>query len=86
MAGYSKNPLWKKLGIKEGHTCYLFHSPENYFELLEETPRKTEWDDDLSSGAYDFQHVFVTELNVLKSNWEKWKKVLKKDGSMWISW
>ena len=69
MAGYSKNPLWKKLGIKEGYVCYLFSSPDNYFELLEETPKDTEWDDQLSSALYDFQHVFTTHMGTLKSNW-----------------
>ena len=64
----------------------MFASSENYFELLEETPKDTEWDDELSAEAYDFQHVFVTELNVLKSNWEKWKKALKKNGTLWVSW
>lgn len=86
MAGYSKNPLWKKLGIKEGYTCYLFNSPEDYFDLLEETPIDTVWDDDLSSGPYDFQHVFVTHKTTLNSDWDKWKNALKKEGSLWVSW
>ncbi|WP_370089340.1 DUF3052 domain-containing protein [Ekhidna sp.] len=86
MAGYSKNPLWKKLGIKEGYACFLFDSPENYFDLLEETPTNTEWDDELSSKAYDFQHVFVKELKTLDTNWKTWKEALKKDGTMWVSW
>ena len=86
MAGYSKNPLWKKLGIKEGYTCFLFNSPETYFDLLEETPPGTHWDDELKVSEYDFQHVFVTELDALKTNWNAWKDALKKDGSMWVSW
>ena len=86
MAGYSKNPLWKKLGIKEGYTCYLYNSPENYFDLLEETPNDTSWDDQLYSSAYDFEHVFVKEFQTLTTNWDSWKKALKKDGSLWVSW
>ncbi|MEO9871751.1 DUF3052 domain-containing protein [Ekhidna sp.] len=86
MAGYSKNPLWKKLGIKEGDVCYLFSSPQNYFELLEETPKDTKWDEDLNSVPYDFQHVFVTHIDILKNNWGSWKKALKKDGTLWVSW
>lgn len=86
MAGYSKNPLWKKLTIKEGYRCFLFQSPENYFELLEETPMGTEWDDDLSNPPYDFIHVFVTEFLELEEGWKKWVQALKKDGTMWISW
>ncbi len=86
MAGYSKNPLWKKLGIKERFNCYLFASPENYFELLEEIPNESEFSDDLKTAPYDFEHAFVTELAVLKKNWSSWKEALKKDGTLWISW
>ena len=86
MAGYSKNPLWKKLGIKEGYNCFLYNSPEIYFDLLEETPNDTQWDDELKSGPYDFQHVFTTQLETLKSEWNSWKEALKKDGTLWVSW
>ena len=86
MAGYSKNPLWKKLNIKEGYHCFLFNSPENYFELLEATPMETTWDDDLSSPPYDFEHVFITKLDELKNGWNTWKGSLKKNGTLWISW
>ncbi len=86
MAGYSKNPLWKKLGIKEGYNCYLFQSPENYFDLLEAIPAGSEFTDNLEVSPYDFEHVFVTELSSLKENWKGWKKALKKDGTLWVSW
>ena len=69
MAGYSKNPLWKKLGIKEGQRCFLHQSPKNYFELLEETPKGTIWDDDLALASYDFMHVFLSDFEELASNW-----------------
>ncbi|WP_425390493.1 DUF3052 domain-containing protein [Ekhidna sp.] len=86
MAGYSKNPLWKKLNIKEGYRCFLYQSPENYFELLEETPAETEWDEGISSPPYDFEHLFVTKLTELSGNWSQWKNALKKDGTLWVSW
>ena len=86
MAGYSKNPLWKKLTIKEGYKCFLFNSPLNYFDLIEQTPAETEWHEDLSFGPFDFQHVFVTTQSELDSNWNNWKDGLKKDGTLWVSW
>lgn len=86
MAGYSKNPLWKKLGIKEGYNCYLYQSPENYFELLEQTPMETTWDDTLDATPYDFEHVFVTQHEELSRGWTQWKNGLKKDGMLWVSW
>lgn len=86
MAGYSTNPLWKKLGLKEGFQCFLFNAPENYFDLLEYTPHETSWDDVMKTTSYDFIHVFVTELETLNGNWGAWKKCLSKEGMMWISW
>ena len=86
MAGYSKNPLWKKLGIKDFYVCHLFSSPENYFDLLEETPKNTIWDDTLINAPYDFIHVFLTQMDDLENRWDSWKSSLKKDGSLWISW
>lgn len=86
MAGYSKNPLWKKLNIKEGYCCFLFNSPDNYFELIETTPLETSWSEDLNSIDYDFQHVFVKQLSELESNWDIWKRSLKKTGMLWVSW
>ncbi len=86
MAGYSKNPLWKKLGIKEAYNCYLYQSPDNYFDLLEEIPKDSEYSDEFDSTPFDFEHVFVTDFNELESNWKSWKDALKKDGSLWVSW
>lgn len=86
MAGYSKNPLWKKLGIKEGYNCFLFQSPKNYFELLEATPRDSEYSEEFASAPFDFEHIFATKLNELEEGWKHWKSALKKDGTLWISW
>ncbi|MFK7951286.1 MAG: DUF3052 domain-containing protein [Ekhidna sp.] len=86
MAGYSKTPLWKKLGIKEEYQCFLFQTPENYFELLEAIPLNSQFDDELLQPTYDFEHVFVTYINELEEHWTAWKGVLKKDGILWVSW
>ena len=87
MAGYSKNPLWKKLGIKEEYSCLLFNSPENYFELLEEIPSGSDFTDTAKDNvSYDFIHVFVTHKTQLDENWKQWKRFLKKDGTLWVSW
>jgi len=86
MSGYSGTPLWKKLNIKEGYHCYLFQPPSNYFDLLENTPLNTTWTEELNMAPYDFMHVFVTRKDELAVHWEAWKKALKKDGILWVSW
>ncbi len=87
MAGYSKNPLYKKLGIKDGYNCLIYNTPDDYFDLLGSIPSESEFTDELgSSSSYDFIHVFVTSATRLESNLKYWKSALKKDGSLWISW
>ena len=64
IADYSKNPLWKKLTIIEGQSCYLFNSPSNYFDILEGVPEETTWSEDSSKGPFDFMHAFLKEESV----------------------
>jgi hypothetical protein len=79
MAGYSGTPLVKKLGIKEGMRCLAVDQPKNYFGLL--GVKFTRADKDL-----EFIHVFATEFKVFSKLFLSNKKLLKKDGMMWISW
>ena len=47
MAGYSKTPLAKKLGIKPGFHIKLVNAPEHYFDLFTDMPEdisEEEWD------------------------------------------
>jgi hypothetical protein len=63
-SGYSANPLFKKLGIKEGFRCLILNEPSHYFDLLEEIPRDTEFTDTIV-GEFDFIHVFITSKDQL---------------------
>ena len=44
-AGYSKTPLWKKLGYKEGFQIRLIDTPDNYSELLFGRPEGVVFDE-----------------------------------------
>jgi hypothetical protein len=85
-AGYSQNPLIKKLGIKDGYHCLIVHDPPHYLGLLGEIPATTEFTDNPKAGPFDFIHVFVTDAKQLKIGWPVWKAALKKDGMLWLSW
>jgi hypothetical protein len=74
MAGYSGTPLDKKLGIKEGMRCLAVNPPKGYFKF-------SKADKDL-----DFIHVFSTDFKTVSKLFVSNKKLLKKDGMMWISW
>lgn len=83
MAGYSGTPLAKKLGIKDGYKCIAIGESKNYFDLLSPLPdvkfMKTGKD-------VDFIHIFTTEFKVFSKQFLASKKLLKKDGMIWISW
>ena len=86
-AGYSKTPLSKKLGIKEGFQIQVYNSPKNYLDFFHEFP-----DGVFISNAQeemetiDFIHIFATTKEQLSQAFSKAKPCLKKNGIMWISW
>jgi hypothetical protein len=85
MAGYSKTPTRKKLGIKEGMRVIHLHSPQNYSQLLGKLPRRTILEDRLHENA-SFIHYFAKNKNILSADFPKLKKALHPNGALWISW
>lgn len=86
-AGYSGTPLAKKLGIKEGFTIRVFNAPKRYIEFFHEFPRDVVIS--TSTGekeSLDFVHIFTTTEEVLVTSFKEAKALLKKNGSLWISW
>jgi len=84
-AGYPSNPLYKKLGIKDGMYTYILHKPEHFETLLE--------------GAFevlkvfvkakrelDYIHIFTNKQQEFETQLNKLKDLLKKDGMIWVSW
>jgi hypothetical protein len=85
MAGYSKTPTWKKLGIKEDMRVIHLHSPENYPQLLGKLPQGAILDDNLRKNA-SFIHYFTKDKSALSNDFLKLKEALLPDGALWISW
>ena len=85
MAGYSKTPLWKKLGLKEGYRACVLNAPEDYFELIDGMPEGVVW---LTRRArdLDFIHLFAKESAVIEKALPKLMHHIKKNGMIWISW
>ena len=85
MAGYSPNPLFKKLGLKEGQTVRLINPPANYDILIGEgikslVVRRNAGED------VNFIHLFTNKLSELQMLLPRLKNEIRKDGSIWISW
>jgi hypothetical protein len=85
MAGYSGTPLVKKLGIKPGAKALIINEPRNYFELITPSPEGAKFSKK-ATGDVDFIHLFVTEFKDYSKRFKDNRKILKKDGMMWISW
>jgi hypothetical protein len=85
MAGYSKNPLFKKLGIKSGMDCCVINKPSQYERLIKEVLKDVKIHEELESQE-EFIHAFFKDKKELESKFKSLKNALKKDGVLWISW
>ena len=83
-SGYSKRPLYQKLGIKEEFNILIINGPENYFELLGDFP-KVKVLNDLSEPV-DFIHLFSENVEHFENQFFIIKEKIKKDGMIWVSW
>lgn len=77
------NPLFKKLGLKDGQKVILVNIPENYFDLLIEVPEVEEAENE---ELADFVHIFESRLGDLEKLFKTNVSRLKPDGMIWISW
>jgi hypothetical protein len=85
MAGYSKSPTWKKLGIKEGMCVTHLHAPEIYARILGELPQGAVLVNRLGRNAA-FIHYFTKGKSALSRDFPKLKEALLPGGALWISW
>ena len=82
--GYSRTPLIKKLGIKPGMTVFFSQPPDHYPGLLGPLPGDVErWD---GEGQVDFIHHFERSSEALERDFPELKSLIKKNGSLWVSW
>jgi hypothetical protein len=85
MAGYSKTPLAKKLGIKAGMKVVTLDAPAGYRKWLAPLPAKVSFADKASDGV-DFVHLFVTERRTLEKELKRLRALLVDAGVVWVSW
>src|SRR5882757_6062112 len=86
MAGYSGTPLVKKLGIKPGHVVLAIDEPAAYWKWLSPLPENVVVREKLGTGLHDFIHLFVKEKKTYEKEILRYRKSLKQDGMIWVSW
>ena len=84
-AGYSPNPLYKKLGLKEGQMVKLVNAPADYDNLIGDIAGKLVVKN-RATGGLDFIHLFTNSEKELLQKLPLLKEQIKKDGTIWISW
>lgn len=83
--GYSKTPLSRKLGIKEGFVVAVLNAPSDYRNRLGELPGNVSVETRLV-GRPDLIHLFTKSKLQLESEFPRLKGALPEKGAIWISW
>jgi hypothetical protein len=86
MAGYSGTPLIKKLGIRPGAQLKAVGEPEVYWDYISPLPDDVVVKGNSGPASLDFIHVFVKQKKEFEREFLKNKRLMKKDGMLWISW
>jgi len=84
-AGYSRTPLAKKLGIKDGFKIKLVNAPGYYLKLFPDFPKQTKLIIDDQTNV-DFVHFFCTNVADLNARISSLKNQLHPAGMIWVSW
>ena len=84
-AGYSGTLLAKKLGIKEDSKVAAVGAPTDYETLLEPLPARAQIVENVTSDA-DVIHLFTNRRDELFRRLAEFRRIMKKDGILWVSW
>lgn len=82
MSGYSKTPLFKKLGYKKGMQVCLIKEPADYLTWVQPLPAV----EFINEPPYDFVHLFVNEIARLEELALHLRNEITQNGMIWISW
>jgi hypothetical protein len=84
MAGYSRTPLVKKLGIKPGSNIVFVNAPSDYANELD-LPADVSANS-RSGKPLDFAQLFVMSEKELTKKFSRYAKRLNPAGMLWVSW
>lgn len=83
--GYSGTPLAKKLGIKAGSIVFVAGAPKGYVQILRPLPADVVFAKHVSPDV-NVAHVFTAERRELTSYLHSFRRVLKPEAMIWVSW
>lgn len=78
-------PLLKKIGIKGDQANLLIHAPDNIIQIVQED--QIAFDKKLRPNTiYNLIWLFTNQLETMESTLSSYKKLIHKNGVIWISW
>ncbi|HRI04540.1 MAG TPA: DUF3052 family protein [Pyrinomonadaceae bacterium] len=83
--GYSGTPLAKKLGIKDGFVVLSVNAPDDYDDLVAPLPTDAVVIDSPRVDV-DLIHLFTNSRDELFGKLAECVRLIKQDGSIWVSW
>jgi hypothetical protein len=84
-SGYSGTPLAKKLGYAAGFNVVTRRAPENYAQLLDPIPQGVVFQGKPTQST-DLVHTFVDRKSVLTKELTEFRKALRSNAVVWVSW
>ncbi len=85
-AGYSGTPLARKLGLRDGQHVLLLGAPPGYLDsTLVPRPQALRFVE-AASPAVDIAHAFLSDAEALAALLQDWRRTLRPDAVVWISW
>jgi hypothetical protein len=85
VAGYSKTPLIRKLGLPDGGRAVFIDAPAGFMKALGPLPNDLRLGTRLTTGL-DYVHAFVRSKARLRAVVRRAARALAKDRTLWISW
>jgi hypothetical protein len=82
---YSETPLYRKLGIKEGHRAVALSAPRTFEALLGELPSGARLGNRLAAET-DVVVLFVTKLGDLERRLPRAADKLDRAGGLWVAY
>jgi hypothetical protein len=82
---YSRTPLPRKLGIKEGHAVAFVSEPPGFRDLLEPMPPGVEVRE-RARGPLDVVVLFATKRSDLARRFGTLAQAIDPAGGLWVAW
>jgi len=84
VSGYSGTPLAKKLGLAPGMRVLVAGAPGDWRALVDPPAQVTQAR--AAGKSVDVFHLFATSRTALADRLARWRRAMRDDAVVWVSW